>query len=243
LPASYGLIGYPLTHSFSAAYFKKKFAAGHIEAFYRAFPLADIGEFPTLVKSQPLLCGLNVTIPYKTAIIPYLDVVDTIADETGAVNCISIKNGIKSGYNTDVIGFEESLKPLLKPFHTLALVLGTGGASKAVCYVLKKLGIEYLQVSRSKRMDTITYDELTEDFIKAHTLIINTTPLGMQPNTDSCPDLPYQYVGSQHLLYDLIYNPADTKFLSLGKQYGATIKNGLEMLQLQAEASWTIWNS
>ena len=196
-----------------------------------------------MVKSQPLLCGLNVTIPYKTAIIPYLDVVDTIADETGAVNCISIKNGIKSGYNTDVIGFEESLKPLLKPFHTLALVLGTGGASKAVCYVLKKLGIEYLQVSRSKRMDTITYDELTEDFIKAHTLIINTTPLGMQPNTDSCPDLPYQYVGSQHLLYDLIYNPADTKFLSLGKQYGATIKNGLEMLQLQAEASWTIWNS
>ncbi len=242
MPASYGLIGYPLAQSFSAAYFSKKFAAEHIDASFEAFPLADIKEFPALLRELPSLRGLSVTIPHKTSVIPFLDAVDSTAKEIGAVNSICIKNGFTKGYNTDIIGFEQSLRPLLRSHHTHALVLGTGGASKAVCYVLKKLGISYLKVSRSKRDDTITYDELNPALIQSHTLIINTSPLGMYPVVDACPQLPYPSLGPQHLLYDLIYNPAETKFLLSGKQYGATIKNGLEMLELQAEASWKIWN-
>lgn len=242
MPASYGLIGYPLTHSFSSAYFNKKFADEHIDASFEAFPLADIKEFPALLLKHPALRGLSVTIPHKTSVIPFLDAIDDTANEIGAVNSVCIKNGFTKGYNTDVIGFEQSLSHLLRPHHTHALVLGTGGASKAVCYVLKKLEISYLKVSRSKRDDTITYDELSPALIQSHTLIINTSPVGMYPVMDACPQLPYSSLGYQHILYDLIYNPVETKFLSLGKQYGAVIKNGLEMLELQAEASWEIWN-
>lgn len=243
LPASYGIIGYPLAHSFSAVYFAKKFAAENIDATYTPFPLQSINEFNELLIKHPGLRGLSVTIPHKTAVIPFLDALDDAAKEIGAVNSIAIKNSSKKGYNTDVIGFEESLKPLLRPTHKRALVLGTGGASKAVCYVLKKLGIEYQLVSRTGQNGMIIYDDLNRELIQSHTLIINTTPLGMYPAIDTFSQLPYEYISAAHLLYDLVYNPAETKFLVLGKRQGATIKNGLDMLHIQAEASWKIWNS
>lgn len=236
----YGLIGYPLTHSFSPAYFKRKFAEQGIEATYEAFPLTQINKFPQLLKTHPSLGGLNVTIPHKEAIIPYLDEVDTTAAEIGAVNCISITNGVKKGYNTDAIAFEQSLVPLLTPQHTHALILGTGGASKAVAYALQQLGIPFQKVSRTKKEGLLTYDELTNEVIAQHKLIINTTPLGMS-DISSAPFLLYDHIGNGHLLYDLIYNPDETAFLAYGLQRGAHIKNGFEMLELQAEASWEIW--
>ncbi|HRO42356.1 MAG TPA: shikimate dehydrogenase [Flavipsychrobacter sp.] len=242
MPALYGLIGYPLTHSFSPAYFKKKFEKHNIDAAYEKYEFADISFFPTLIKNNPELKGLNVTIPHKTSIISCLDKLDDAAKEIGAVNCIDIRDGKLKGYNTDVIGFEESLFPLLKPFHKKALILGTGGSSQAVKYVLKKLKIEALSVSRNKKEDVIIYEELDNEAMKEHLLIINTTPIGMYPNVDSCPDIPYHFLTKDHLLYDLIYNPAETKFLRLGKEKGSVVKNGLEMLQLQADASWGIWN-
>lgn len=238
----YGIIGYPLSHSFSPAYFNKKFAGQHIDAHYNTFPLLNINEFPALLVTNKNLAGLNVTIPYKSAVIPYLDRVDSIANAIGAVNCIAITNGTTTGYNTDVIGFEQSLLPLLKPHHKHALVLGTGGASRAVIFVLDKLGISYSYASR-QASNSIRYEDLTPAIITQHTLIINTTPLGMYPHVDDYPLLPYNAIGEKHLLYDLIYNPAETKFLSLGKAQSATIKNGLEMLEIQAEESWKIWNA
>lgn len=241
MPALYGIIGYPLAHSFSPAYFKKKFAEHHTDAIYEAFSLADINEFPALLSTHPDIAGLNVTIPHKEAVIEYLDELDSIAAEIGAVNCIVFKNGKRKGYNTDIIGFERSLIPLLQPQHTQALILGTGGSSKAVAYVLKQLGIGYRFVSRTKQGDCLTYEELAPEVIEQHKLIINTTSQGMYPNVDSAPALPYEAITPQHLLYDLIYNPEETVFLSKGVEQGAAVKNGFEMLQLQAEASWDIW--
>jgi shikimate dehydrogenase len=237
----FGIIGYPLSHSFSPAYFKKKFEAEHIDAVYNAFPLGNIEGFTVLIKNHNELNGLNVTIPYKESVIKYLDETDAIAKAIGAVNCITIKKGRIKGYNTDVIGFEKSLLPLLQPHHQHAFILGTGGASKAVAYVLNKLGISFQKVSR-EMTGALHYDDITPELIQHHTLIINTTPLGMYPNADAFPKLPYEAIGKQHLLYDLIYNPEETKFLSLSRAQGATIKNGFEMLEIQAEESWRIWN-
>lgn len=241
MPARYGLIGYPLTHSFSPEWFSEKFAAEDIDATYKAYPLENIGSINDLLANYPLK-GLNVTIPYKTGVIDFLDTLSPEVKVIGAVNCIDIRHGKRIGYNTDIIGFEQSLTPLLQAHHTKALVLGTGGAAKAVNYVLDKLGIERTSVSRNKSESNYTYEELTEDIIKTHTLIINTTPLGMSPNEDDAPPIPYDHLTQDHLLYDLIYNPGETKFLRLGKAQGAITRNGYEMLVLQAEASWEIWN-
>jgi shikimate dehydrogenase len=241
MPAQFGIIGYPLAHSFSPAYFKKKFTELHIDATYKPHPIGGIDEFPMLLNSHPDIEGLNVTIPYKEAIIPFLDETDSVVREVGAVNCISIRDGRKKGYNTDVAGFEQSLIPILTAQHTLALILGTGGSSKAVAYVLKQLGIPFQKVSRDKQEGMLTYNELTEDIVAHHKLIINTTPTGQYPDVHNAPDIPYDGIAAHHLLYDLIYNPEETLFLQRGREKGATIKNGFEMLQLQAEASWQIW--
>jgi shikimate dehydrogenase len=243
MPARYGLIGYPLTHSFSPAYFGDKFARGKTDAIYEKYELTDIAGFPSLLASHPDLKGLNVTIPYKSAVIPFLDELSDAARQIGAVNCIQIRDGKLKGHNTDVIGFGKSLAPLLGPYHRLALVLGTGGSSHAVQYVLQDLDIPFTLVSRSAHTGQFTYDDLNEAIISEHLLIINTTPLGMYPNIISCPPIPYAAVTEQHLLYDLIYNPEETAFLKKGREQGAMVKNGLEMLHLQAEASWEIWNS
>ena len=240
--AVYGLIGYPLTHSFSPAYFKMKFAAQQTDAIYELFPIQAIRELPDLLKNTPALAGLNVTTPYKEAVMRYLDEVDKTAEEIGAVNCITIIDGKTKGYNTDAMGFEKSLNSLLKPQHTQALILGTGGSSKAVAYTLTQLRIPYRKVSRDKTEGVLSYEDLTDETIAHCKLIINTTPVGMYPNVDEAPPLPYNSIGEQHLLYDLIYNPGETKFLTLGKEKGAVIKNGFEMLQLQADAGWEIWS-
>jgi len=237
----FGIIGYPLSHSFSPAYFTKKFAEENISAAYTAFPLSSITNYPALLQLYTGLEGLSVTIPYKEAIIPCLDSLDDTAKEIGSVNCIALKNGISKGYNTDAPGFQMSLAPLLQSHHTHALILGTGGASRAVAYVLTQLGIAFQKVSRVKTKGDLTYEELTPSIIQRHTLIINTTPLGMYPHTAAAPPLPYDHLTPQHLLYDLIYNPEETMFLTLGKAQGSVIKNGHEMLLLQAEASWAIW--
>lgn len=239
----YGLIGYPLSHSFSPGYFKEKFAKAEIDAVYRLFPLANIKELPKRLAEHSSLSGLNVTIPYKEQVIPFLDDIDNAAKTIAAVNCIKISNDKIKGYNTDIIGFEQSLAPLLQPQHTKALVLGTGGAAKAVAYVLDKLNIDYKLVSSSGKTGTVAYEDISAATVDEHTLIINTTPLGMHPNIDACPDIPYSALGETHLLYDLIYNPEETTFLKRGTAQGATTKNGYEMLVLQAEASWDIWNS
>lgn len=242
----FGLIGYPLGHSFSLPYFTKKFAELKIDAEYRNFPLERIGDFKELVKGEPGLVGLNVTIPYKQEVIPYLDALDPVARSVGAVNTIFFcrKQGRLSllGYNSDVSGFERSLKEHLKDHHKQALVLGTGGSSKAVEFVLTRLGIDYRMVSRSRGELKLAYDELDASIVESHKLIINTTPLGMYPNADTCPPIPYEALGSGHLLFDLVYNPEVTRFLSMGKQQDADIVNGSDMLVYQAEASWEIWN-
>lgn len=242
MTTEYGIIGKKLTHSFSPQFFAAKFHREVIDAVYATFPLDTIEQFPLLLDQRPNIKGLNVTIPYKKDVIAYLDELDNDAEQVGAVNCVLIENGKKKGYNTDIIGFEKSLLPALKSHHNAALVLGTGGAADAVLYVLKKLNIPYQLVSRNKTVETITYEELTEEVISKHKLIINTTPLGMYPNIDSFPPLPYTALSNQHLLYDLVYNPEETHFLSFGKQQGATTINGLQMLEIQAEASWRIWN-
>ncbi|HYD20482.1 MAG TPA: shikimate dehydrogenase [Flavipsychrobacter sp.] len=241
MAAQYGIIGYPLEHSFSPAWFAEKFAREGIAANYKAYPLEHIEVIDDLLENYPLK-GLNVTIPYKKSVIEHLDEMDAAAAEIGAVNCVDIRNKERKGYNTDVIGFEKSLLPLLKSHHTKALVLGTGGSSRAVNYVLDKLCIARTSVSRYDYENSITYADLTAEIVDVHKLIINTTPLGMWPNIDEAPAIPYGALGSEHILYDLIYNPEETKFLRLGKEQGATIKNGYEMLVLQAEASWQIWN-
>lgn len=244
----YGLIGYPLSHSFSAKYFAKKFETESIsDAGYSLFPLESISLLPALLQQQPYLQGFNVTIPYKVAILPYLDSISEEAAAVGAVNCVRIERNasgkILTGYNTDVYGFRNSLLPLLKSFHTHALVLGTGGAAKAVCYTLKELGIKFTLVSRSgDGVTSLNYSDLTVELINDNLLIINTTPAGTYPDTDTCPDIPYSYLGNRHILFDLVYNPAETKFLRLGREAGTTTLNGLKMLELQAEKSWEIWN-
>lgn len=237
----YGLVGYPLEHSFSPGYFSRKFAGEHIAAAYRAFPLRQISELLPLIDTYPNLAGLNVTIPYKESVIPLLHEVDAEAGEIGAVNCIKITDGKTKGYNTDVIGFEKSLVPFLHEGISSALVLGTGGAARAVLYVLSKLDIEAITVSRTS--GDMQYGQITPDLVSQHKLLINTTPLGMFPDTGSFPQLPYDAITSSHVLYDLVYNPAQTQFMIKGAARGATVVNGLQMLEIQAEESWKIWNS
>ena len=240
---TYGLIGFPLTHSFSSKYFAEKFSReGITDCIYKNFPLENINEFPVLSKAETL-SGLNVTIPYKESVIEYLDELDQTVRAIGAVNCIKFTNGRAVGYNTDAYGFSESLKSFIGETKLKALILGTGGSSKAVAYSLDSIGIPYQSVSRTKNSDNLTYPELTENIISSHKLIINTTPVGMFPNTIDAPTIPYQYLTSGHFLFDLIYNPEETLFLKQGSKYGAHTRNGLEMLQLQAEKSWPIWNS
>jgi shikimate dehydrogenase len=242
----YGLIGYPLGHSFSKNYFEEKFIAENItNASFHLFPIEAISEFKNIIATNKNLQGLAVTIPHKQAVMPHLHSISPEATAIGAVNCISIKNGITTGYNTDVVGFELSLKPLLQPQHTQALVLGTGGASKAVQYVLKKLHIPYIVVSRTKNEaeNIICYEDVHQNVIEQHKLIINTTPLGMTPNEEGLPNIPYNLLTPNHLFYDLVYKPAQTLFLQKGQEQGSTIKNGFEMLILQAEKNWKIWNA
>lgn len=239
----FGIIGFPLAHSFSPNYFNKKFAQEYIDASYKAYPIEQIEEWQFLLKKEPFLQGVNVTIPYKKEIIPLLDELTIEAKNIGAVNCIRINKEKTIGHNTDAFGFEESIKPLLKPHHKKALILGTGGASLAVQYVLRKLNIDYKLISRKAKDGVLNYHSLDENILQQYSIIINTTPLGMSPNVQDAPAIPYHYISEQHLLYDLIYNPEETKFLSLGRQQGATIKNGIEMLHLQAEESWRFWNS
>lgn len=242
----FGIIGYPLGHSFSANLFNAKFQNEHIDARYDLMPLNQIDECKKVFQI-PNLVGLNVTIPYKQVIIPYLDELSDEANAIGAVNVIHVtnKNGIRrlKGYNTDVIGFRESIKPLLNPSHKSALVFGTGGASKAVAYGLKQLGVSVQLISRTKRPNTLTYDELTADMISSHTILVNATPLGMHPNVDACVPIDYSAITANHLLYDVIYNPNKTLFLQYGENAGATINNGLGMLDGQAQAAWKIWNN
>jgi len=240
---AYGIIGFPVAQSFSPAFFRERFAREGIDATYTAFSLEQVTALPALLDAHPDLQGLNVTIPHKTTVIPYLDDLDPAAAAIGAVNCIAIRHGRLKGYNTDATGFEESLKPLLRPHHNRALVLGSGGASKAVCYVLKKLGIDFCIVSRKPDPHMLAYHDINETLLTRYPVIINTTPLGMSPDTDRCPELPYQHLTPVHLLYDLVYNPEETKFLMFGRRRGAAIKNGMEMLHLQAEAAWRIWQS
>ncbi len=240
----FGLIGYPLGHSFSEKYFRDKFGkAGITDCIYSNYPIASISLLTEILK-DPGLRGLNVTIPYKEDVIPFLHASDIIVSETGACNCIRIEGGHLKGFNTDVKGFEESLTEKLKDSDKNALILGTGGSSKAVAWVLKKKGISFLFVSRKTRSsaDHITYGDLDARILKKHTLIVNTTPLGMAPETENCPSIPYEWIDSGHYLFDLIYNPSKTLFLEKGEINGARIKNGADMLAIQAEASWKIWN-
>ena len=242
----YGLIGYPLGHSFSIGYFNEKFANEGIDAVYENFEIPKIDNFPEVVDSNPELRGLNVTIPYKEKVISYLDVVSEEARAIGAVNVIKVEHKGKSsfltGYNSDVIGFTKSIEPLIERFHNKALILGTGGASKAIRFGLNKLGLETLFVSRFKKSDTITYEDITPDIVKEYNVIVNCTPVGMYPNDMNYPNLPYEAMDSHNLLYDLNYNPNETLFMKMGAAQGATVKNGLEMLLLQAFASWDFWN-
>ena len=243
----YGLVGYPLTHSFSKKFFTEKFSVEKIDAEYLNFEIDTIEKFPALPSTHTNLKGMNVTIPYKEQVIPYLDELDDAAREIGAVNTIRVErteNGVYlKGFNTDVYGFSESLKPFLKPHHTKALVLGTGGASKGVVWALKQLNIEAKVVSRTPKNESqIAYDQLDRATMEAYTLIINTTPLGTFPKVEGCPDIPFEFISEKHLLFDLVYNPEVTEFLRRGKEKGAAIKNGLEMLHLQALKAWEIWN-
>lgn len=244
----YGLIGYPLKHSFSISYFNEKFQSENIDAEYVNFEIPRIEDFMEVVEENPNLRGLNVTIPYKEQVIPYLDELDKDTAKIGAVNVIKIipqgKGDVKLvGYNSDIVGFTRSIEPLLQSHHVKALILGTGGASKAVFHGLANLGIEATFVSRTKKSnDILTYQELTPEIMQEHTVIVNTTPLGMYPNVDACPDIPYDQLTPNHLLYDLLYNPHETLFMKKGMEREATVKNGLEMLLLQAFVSWEIWN-
>jgi len=240
---TYGLIGKSLSHSFSKKYFTEKFDdLGLTDSEYINIELGVIEEFLEKVKElKPK--GLNVTIPYKEAIFPYLDELDEVAKEIGAVNTIVFKNGNLKGYNTDAFGFHQSIKPFFKSQHERALILGTGGASKAVEYVLKQYGVDVLFASRSETKDNIlNWNDINENVIKHHLLIVNCTPLGMFPNVDSKPEIPYSALTERHLLVDLVYNPDETLFLKLGKENGAKVINGLTMLQQQAEKSWRLWN-
>lgn len=242
-----GLIGYPLTHSFSAKYFAEKFEKESIKGYtYENFEIPTIEDFPSVIKSNPEIVGLNVTIPYKEQIIPFLDELDEEAKEIGAVNTIKVirENGTVKlkGYNTDIYGFRETLKPLLKMHHYKALILGTGGAAKAVEYVLRKIGLDVLYISRNPNSENErSYNDLNDFALQDYPVIVNTTPLGMHPNVQNCPSIPYEHLSDKNLLYDLIYNPAETLFMQKGAEKGAETQNGLGMLKLQAEKAWEIW--
>ncbi len=241
----YGLIGNPLSHSFSQKYFTEKFIEENISnCVYLNFETPDLDAEIINLKNNFDLCGLNITIPYKSRIISFLDEISEECTEIGACNCIKITQKKWLGFNTDVTGFEETFKPHLKPNHKKALILGTGGSSKAVAYVLKKLGIEYLFVSRQNSLEksVITYSEITFATMNEFTIVINTTPAGMFPNVHLSPELPYQFVSANHYFFDLVYNPSKTLFLSKAENRGASIENGGEMLRIQAEESWRIWN-
>jgi len=242
----YGLIGYPLGHSFSISYFNQKFKDEGIDAVYENFEIVSIDLLPEVLDSNPNLKGLNVTIPYKQKVIPFLDKISPEARAIGAVNVIKVTHEGKSvklkGYNSDVIGFTQSIEPMLERYHKKALILGTGGASKAVDYGLKSLGLETVFVSRYERPGTIQYGNITPEVIKEYNVIVNCTPIGMYPNTEVCPELPYEAMDSHTILYDLIYNPDETLFMKKGAAYGANVKNGLEMLLLQAFSSWDFWH-
>ena len=234
----YGIIGFPLLHSFSAKYFNEKFATEKIDAEYSLYPLKELTE-ERIKELLDTLDGMNVTMPYKQVIIPYLDRLDETARAVGAVNVVHNK----VGYNTDCIGFMDSIRPLLRKSDRKALVLGTGGASKAVCYGLSKLGVSPTLVSRTPKEGMLGYNQLTEEVMHDYTVIINCTPLGMAPEENTCPDIPYQWITARHLLFDCVYNPEETVFLHKGKAQGATIRNGMEMLTGQAKAAWKIWNN
>ena len=239
----FGLVGKNISYSFSKGYFGEKFEKLNLLDYsYDNLDIQNIEDFPEFIKQNPTISGLNVTIPYKEAIIPFLDKLSKRATEIGAVNTIKItKSGKLKGFNTDYIGFQKSIEPLLNVNHKKALILGTGGASKAVAYALKQLGIPYLFVSRNDIGDDIGYNQINEKTFEEFQIIINCTPVGTFPNTNTCPEIPYEYFTSNHLAFDLIYNPAETLFLKKAKEQGAIVKNGLEMLTLQAEKSWKIW--
>jgi len=241
----YGLIGYPLTHSFSQKYFTGKFEQeGITDAVFHAFAIPTIEDLPDLLQLHPLLKGFAITIPYKRPVIKYCDEVSDAVNEMNACNCVKIRDGKLYGYNTDVIGFEKSFTKHLKPWHNKALILGTGGAASAVEFVLRKLQIDYLFVSRTKNIEKniLGYNDVDAALMATHNIIINATPLGTYPKVDDAPAIPYHLLSNQHYLFDLVYNPAKTKFLSLGEQQGAVIENGFEMLVLQAEENWKVWN-
>ena len=251
-----GLIGYPLSHSFSKKYFTQKFENEGLthDWEYELFPIDSIKLLPDLLRGHPNLVGLNVTIPYKEDVVFWLDELDETAKMIGAVNCIQIIDGKLKGYNTDYYGFQKSLLGLISlssPFggggglnsNIKALILGTGGSAKAVAYALKKLKIPYQYVSRHKSAHGLTYSDLNEAVMASHQLIVNCTPLGMSPNNEGCPPIPYEWLDNQHFMYDLIYNPEETSFLKKGKERGAKVKSGIDMLYFQAEKGWEIWNS
>ncbi len=240
----YGLIGYPLGHSFSKKYFTEKFKREGIRACrFETFPIPVIDDFPALLAAHPDLCGLSVTIPYKGQVLAYVQEQSDEVLATGATNSLRIRNGRIKAFNTDITGFRISFTALLQPRHTRALVLGTGGASKAVQYVLRELGIGYTLVSRHAAAGQLTYSSLTEQILQDYPVIINCSPVGMYPNDQQAPEIPYAGITADHYLYDLVYRPDPTRFLQYGKERGAIVKSGLDMLELQAEASWRIWNS
>ena len=242
----YGLIGFPLGHSFSKSFFNEKFQNEGIDAEYINFEIKGIDELPEVLATNPELRGLNVTIPYKEKVLSFLDYISVEARAIGAVNVIRVDHKgddvLLKGYNSDVIGFTRSIEPILEKFHRKALVLGTGGASKAVSYGLRSLGLETVLVSRFERPGTIQYKDITPDVVREYKVIVNCTPCGMYPNYEECPELPYEALDSHNLLYDLIYNPDETLFMKKGREQGALTKNGIEMLLLQAFASWDFWN-
>lgn len=238
----FGIIGYPLGHSFSKGFFTEKFARENIDAQYLNFEIPDVAMLPDVLRNNPELRGLNVTLPHKQAVIPLLDEMSEEAMEIGAVNVIRVRNGKLKGFNSDIIGFTNSIKPLLMPHHRKALILGTGGASKAIRVGLNRLGIEWTYVSRSPGEGMLTYADLTPKLMQDYTVIVNCSPVGMFPKVDAAPAIPYELLSPQHLLFDCVYNPEETLFMKKGRAEGATVKNGLEMLHLQAVASWDFWN-
>lgn len=238
----YGLIGNPVAHSYSEKFFNEKFESENIDAKYKLFKLEDLDKFQALIKKEKKLAGLNVTLPYKEKIMSFLDEIEPQAKKIGAVNTIKLEEGKLIGYNTDSFGFLKSLFPIIEKHHTNALILGTGGASKAVAQALVSLGIEYKMVSRNPKEDQLSYSDLTPELIKENLLIINCTPLGTFPNVNESPDIPYDGLTTKHLLYDLVYNPVVTQFLAQGQLHKSKVYNGQKMLEYQAERSWEIWN-
>lgn len=238
----YGLTGYPLGHSFSQRFFREKFAREGVDADYLNFEMEDVAGMRKVVEEHPELRGFNVTIPHKQAVMALLDDIDADAVAIGAVNTVRVDKGHLTGFNSDFIGFGESLKPLLKPHHVKALILGTGGASKAVVYALQRMGIDTIYVSRSPKEGQLAYADLIPEIMSEYKLIVNCSPVGMFPHVDAAPEIPYQYLTPGHLLYDLVYNPPVTRFMDLGRKQGATVKNGQEMLERQALASYGFWN-